>query len=268
MKRVMVFTVLIATGLAFLLFPQMHDWYAHVFGAPEDLQFVRSAVPQSDAELAFAAANEYNQKLAKLPYGTKDPADYAADDRYLAQLQLPNSNGAMAELVIPKINVDLPIYHGTGAYELEHGVGHLYGSSLPVGGESTHTALTAHAGIPGSELFTRLGELKVGDEFSIYATGQAILYRVTDVRTVLPDEIDSLAVVPGQDLATLITCTPIGINSHRLLVTGTRISDEIAGPVTPPSRWAFPTWAPILTIGTLAAFLVAKKFLFKPGGAR
>lgn len=246
---------------------------------------MRAVVPEYDAQIALAAADEYNLKIAKIPAGTKDPSNFVTDAEYLSQLTVAgrpiagiggvrggagasisaSDTGAMAELVIPKIKVDLPVYHGTGAYALEHGVGHLYGSSLPVGGDSTHTVLTAHAGIPGNELFTRLSELEIDDEFSIFAAGQAILYRVNDIRTVLPDEVESLAVVSHTDLATLVTCTPIGINSHRLLVTGTRISDEITGPVTPPSRWTFPLFIVIFLAGTGVAFISGRKLFAAKG---
>ena len=129
----------------------------------------------------------------------------------------------MATVKIPSIDVNLPIYHGTDTATLDKGVGHLFGTALPVGGESTHTVLTGHTGLGNATMFDQLTSVKMGDYFYIETAGRHLKYQVTDIRVVLPHETESLNKVEGKDLATLITCTPYGVNTHRLLVTGERV---------------------------------------------
>jgi sortase A len=129
----------------------------------------------------------------------------------------------MARIKIPSINVDLPIYHGTGEAVLEHGVGHLEGTALPVGGASTHSVLTGHRGLATAELFTHLDQVKVDDTFTIEVFGEVLSYRVVTTLVVEPSETQSLLPQRDEDLVTLVTCTPLGVNSHRILVTGERI---------------------------------------------
>ena len=129
----------------------------------------------------------------------------------------------MARIVIPSIHVSLPIYHGTDSRTLTEGVGHLFGTSLPIGGPSTHAVLTGHTGLSTATMFDNLNQLKKGDVFYVSSLGQTLKYEVNDITVVKPEETDSLRKVPGRDLVTLITCTPYGVNSHRLLVTGERV---------------------------------------------
>lgn len=129
----------------------------------------------------------------------------------------------MATIKIPSIDVNLPIYHGTDTATLDKGVGHLFGTALPVGGESTHTVLTGHTGLGNATMFDQLTSVKMGDYFYIETAGRHLKYQVTDIRVVLPHETETLNKVEGKDLATLITCTPYGVNTHRLLVTGERV---------------------------------------------
>lgn len=129
----------------------------------------------------------------------------------------------MARIVIPSIHVSLPIYHGTDSRTLTEGVGHLFGTSLPIGGPSTHSVLTGHTGLSTATMFDNLNQLKKGDVFYVSSLGQTLKYEVNDITVVKPEETDSLRKVPGRDLVTLITCTPYGVNSHRLLVTGERV---------------------------------------------
>lgn len=128
----------------------------------------------------------------------------------------------MGYIEIPAISVSLPIYHGTAAATLEKGIGHLEGSSLPVGGEGTHSVLTGHTGLNKAKLFTDLTELKKGDYFFLYVAGRDMAYQVEEIQVVRPEDISSLLVRPGEDLVTLVTCTPYGVNTHRLCVTGRR----------------------------------------------
>ncbi|MDD7384598.1 MAG: class C sortase [Actinomycetaceae bacterium] len=151
-----------------------------------------------------------------------DNADY---QYYLSQL---STYDVMARIVIPSINLDLPVYHGTSDESLQRGVGHLYGTDLPVGGESTHSVLSAHTGLRNATLFDNLVKVKVGDAIYIGVSGERLKYQVYATEVVLPDQTDSLRVQPGKDLLTLVTCTPYGINTHRLLVHAKRVPLDAA----------------------------------------
>lgn len=140
----------------------------------------------------------------------------------------PLGDGTMGYIEIPKIRQELVIYHGTGAYALENGVGHIEGTSLPIGGLGTHAALAGHRGLQRTRIFTDLDLLEEGDRFFLHILGDVLAYEVDDVRVVLPGELESLEICPGQDLVTLVTCTPYGVNTHRLLVRGRRVPYEEA----------------------------------------
>jgi LPXTG-site transpeptidase (sortase) family protein len=142
---------------------------------------------------------------------------------------LDGLDGVMGVMTIPSIGVNLPIYHTTGLDVLEHGVGHLPGSALPVGGPGTHAVLTAHSGVIGDRLFTDLPKVRLGDLFYLRVLGETLTYEVDDIQTVLPTDLAALGQVPGADYVTLVTCTPLGINSHRLLVRGTRVPTPVDG---------------------------------------
>jgi len=138
----------------------------------------------------------------------------------------PAGNGIMGYLEIPKISVELVIYHSLNDVQLQSGIGHMEGTALPVGGENTHCVLAGHSGLPSAKLLTNLDQLTLGDVFSLHVAGEELLYQVDDIAVVLPHEVEYLAVQSGRDLVTLVTCTPYGINSHRLLVRGTRLSED------------------------------------------
>ena len=141
---------------------------------------------------------------------------------YEEQLRV-GPTGVMARIVIPSIEVNLPIYHGTDESTLQHGIGHLYGSALPVGGEGNHSVLTGHTGLGTSTLFDHLDQMSVGQYFYIEVLGERLKYQVDQVNVVLPEDIDDLQPITGKDVATLVTCTPYGNNTHRILVRGTRV---------------------------------------------
>lgn len=149
-----------------------------------------------------------------------------SDDSYYTLLD-NTGTGIMGCISIPKIDVELPIYHGTNDNILSDGVGHLQASSLPVGGASTHAVLTGHRGLPSSKLFTRLDEMKINDFFYIDVCGEMLAYQVSEINIIEPDEVDKLDIEADKDIVSLITCTPYGINTHRLVVTGTRIPYEV-----------------------------------------
>ncbi|MDR2703470.1 MAG: class C sortase [Cellulomonadaceae bacterium] len=259
-RRALAFALLIACGLGFILYPQATAWYKE-----REVNKIAFSAAMAAADIKpnneiINSAEKYNAQLAVKPVGSINPDTYATDQKYQSQLQFGTQ--AMSEVYIPKIAAQVPIYHGTGAWELAHGAGHLYGSSLPVGGASTHTVVTAHAGVPGNELFTRLAELEIGDEFTIHTSNLRLTYRVNKIQTVLPDEVEPLAVVSDQDLATLVTCTPININTHRLLVTGERVALPVQR-IQPP-MWGIPRFLLIFVGGTLGALLLGLLVFRKP----
>lgn len=179
-------------------------------------------VDTSDLERIRELAVEYNQALVP---GYSQTALLAASENYDSQLD-PSGSGIMGYVEIPKISVNLPIYHGSDEETLERGTGHLLGSSLPVGGESTHSVITGHSGMASQKMFTDLEQLEPGDVFYLCVLDEVLAYQVREINTVLPYETSLLGISPGDDLCTLVTCTPTGVNTHRLLVTGSRIPYE------------------------------------------
>lgn len=169
-----------------------------------------------------AEAEGYNQRLM-MSGGGMDEKEAGSD--YESMLN-PDGSGVMGYLEIPKISVSLPILHGTGDEVLARGIGHLQGSSLPVGGKGTHAVLTGHRGLPSARLFTDLDQMEETDRFRILTLGEELDYEVSEIRTVLPENTRDLKILPEEDLVTLVTCTPYGVNTHRLLVTGKRIRED------------------------------------------
>ncbi|WP_352403578.1 class C sortase [Kandleria vitulina] len=168
-----------------------------------------------------------------------------------------SKNGVMGTIVIPKINVEIPIYHGTGEKELQTGVGHMEGTSLPVGGTSSHCVLSAHRGLPSAKLFTDLDKMKKGDLFFLHILDKTLAYKVEDIFTVKPDETDKLSLIKGKDYVTLLTCTPYGVNTHRLLVRGVRTAykqDEEKVSILKDYR----VW---ILIGTIVALIIVNVFM-------
>ena len=228
-----------------------------------------SAVAEAEAETLEAErqrAITYNQQLLDGRAVVTDPFDPDAerptDEDYDNVLNL-SGDGVMATINIPKIHVELPIYHTTDSDVLEHGVGHLEGTSVPIGGESTHCVLSGHTGLPTMKIFDNLDQLEVGDYFVISVLGEDHAYEVTSVEVVLPDETDSLVIEQGRDLCTLVTCTPYGINSHRLLLHAERCevpaewldkgeADFPSGYAEPPDKALLPS----VLLGLLLAALV------------
>lgn len=176
----------------------------------------------------MAEARAYNRKLSGQPEAVEPGSEEM--EEYLRLLDL--GDGVMGYLSIPAIDVDLNIYHTVEETALQAGAGHLPGSSLPVGGAGSHCVISGHTGLVTAELFTHLDRLRKGDSFSINVLEAELTYEVEDIRVVLPEETESLAIIPGRDLCTLVTCTPYGVNSHRLLVRGKRIKNTAEGKKT------------------------------------
>ena len=218
--------VLVLVGVAVLLYPVMatqHNNDEQQRLAKMYTATVNSAGPETIAK-ERASAETYNNNLESAPI--LDPwleSQRPDTPQYQAYLHEMDIDPVMARIVIPSIHVSLPIYHGTDSRTLTEGVGHLFGTSLPIGGPSTHAVLTGHTGLSTATMFDNLNQLKKGDVFYVSSLGQTLKYEVNDITVVKPEETDSLRKVPGRDLVTLITCTPYGVNTHRLLVTGERV---------------------------------------------
>ena len=217
---------LVLLGVAVLLYPVMatrHNNDEQQRLATMYTASVNAAGPEAIAA-ERASAETYNNNLESAPI--LDPwleSQRPDTPQYQAYLHEMDIDPVMARIVIPSIHVSLPVYHGTDSRTLAEGVGHLFGTSLPIGGPSTHAVLTGHTGLSTATMFDNLSQVKKGDAFYISSLGQTLKYEITDITVVKPDETDSLRKVPGRDLVTLITCTPYGVNSHRLLVTGERV---------------------------------------------
>ena len=173
--------------------------------------------------------NKYNQELYSGRIQLQDPFKEMFEEKETGkynELLNINKNGIMGTIVIPAINIKLPIYHGTSEKILEKGIGHLEGSSLPLGGENTHTVLTGHTGLSNAKLFTDLSEMKEGEFFFLNILGEQLVYQINQIRIVLPTDLEELYIKKGKDYCTLVTCTPYGVNTHRLLVRGERVENE------------------------------------------
>ena len=221
---------LIALGIT--LYPMISTWYNERHQAEVHIHYQEKVEQVDNTKLIEAKelAVAYNQTI--LP-GAQDEDSFSkeallsASENYGSLLNLAG-DGIMGYVEVPTIGVTLPIFHGTNNSTLERGVGHLLGSSLPVGGESTHSVLTAHSGMASQKMFSDLDRLKIGDIFFLDVLGEKLAYQVDQIKTVLPYDTTFLQTEIGNDLCTLVTCTPFGVNTHRLLVRGTRIEYEEA----------------------------------------
>ena len=222
--------VLFLTALGLTLYPLISNYVNQKYASEIQIAYQELIQQTDDSVLQEAKQRAIAYNLAITP-GTADAyseeALVSAAEDYDSQLDIAG-NGIMGYVEIPKIQVNLPIYHGTDAEVLDRGVGHLLGSSLPVGGENTHTILSGHSGMASQKMFTDLEQLSPGDIFYLNVLNETLAYQVTEINTVLPYETDLLGIVPGEDLCTLVTCTPYGVNTHRLLVRGYRIPYEEA----------------------------------------
>lgn len=222
--------VLFLMALGLTLYPLVSNYVNQKYASEIQTAYQELIQQTDDSVLQEAMQQAIAYNLAITP-GTADAyseeALVTAAEDYGNQLDIAG-NGIIGYVEIPKIQVNLPIYHGTDAEVLDRGVGHLLGSSLPVGGKNTHTILSGHSGMASQKMFTDLEQLTQGDVFYLNVLGETLAYQVTEINTVLPYETDLLGIVPGEDLCTLVTCTPYGINTHRLLVRGSRIPYEEA----------------------------------------
>lgn len=222
--------VLFLMALGLTLYPLVSNYVNQKYASEIQTAYQELIQQTDDSVLQEAMQQAIAYNLAITP-GTADAyseeALVTAAEDYGNQLDIAG-NGIIGYVEIPKIQVNLPIYHGTDAEVLDRGVGHLLGSSLPVGGKNTHTILSGHSGMASQKMFTDLEQLSPGDIFYLNVLNETLAYQVTEINTVLPYETDLLGIVPGEDLCTLVTCTPYGVNTHRLLVRGYRIPYEEA----------------------------------------
>lgn len=211
-------------GLCVLLYPTISDFWNEKRQSQAIINYddlIVDLTPEDYSDY-FSQADSYNKKIRNMSFPFLNHKDIA--DEYYSTLDV-NGDGMMGYITIEKIKVQLPVYHGTSDRVLNSAVGHVEGSSLPVGGESTHSILSAHRGLPSAKLFTNLDKLDIGDVFTIRILDRTVTYQVDQILIVLPQETDNLNIVPGEDYCTLVTCTPYGINTHRMLVRGTRIEN-------------------------------------------
>ncbi len=219
-----ILVLILLVGLSLILYPSVSDTYNSFHQSRAIVRYAETVanINAERYEAMWRSAEEYNARLARS--GIQWEPDEEQKQEYQSLLDVTGT-GIMAYVEIPSIDCRLPIYHGTEEAALQIAVGHLEGSSLPVGGESTHCLLSGHRGLPSAKLFTDLDQLREGDLFLLRTLDETLTYEVDQIRVVMPYELNELRIDPGLDLCTLITCTPYGVNSHRLLVRGHRIAN-------------------------------------------
>ena len=220
-----ILVLILFIGLSLLLYPTVADWWNsfHASRAIASYDSIVANLSDEDYTSLFEDAQEYNRKLAQLKY----PLMYYDEIEGYNDLLNITGNGVMGYVEIPRIDVRLPIYHGTSEGVLQIAAGHMEGTSLPTGGESTHCALSAHRGLPSARLFTDLDKLEVGDTFVLNVIDRVLTYEIDQILIVEPTNVEPLYVTEGEDYCTLVTCTPYGINSHRMLVRGSRTDNAV-----------------------------------------
>lgn len=220
------FVFLIALSITF--YPLISNYVNQKYASQIFTKYEEVIQNTDDAVLqeAAALASEYNEAL--IPVSAFNREGITEASRNYDSLLNIGGDGIMGYIEIPSIQVNLPIYHGTDSETLERGIGHLLGSSLPVGGSSTHAILSGHSGMAGQKMFTDILQMEVGEVFYIHVLGNTLAYEVEAINTVLPHDTSLLGISEGKDLCTLITCTPVTVNTHRFLVTGKRIPHEVA----------------------------------------
>ena len=247
------------TGLSLLLYPTVSDYW-NSFHQSRAIATYANEVAALDNDVydqLWEAAWDYNRRLAE----RENPLFQSEEDlaEYAALLNISGS-GVMGYIEIPEISVSLPLYHGVDEGVLQVAVGHIPGTSLPVGGEGTHSVLSGHRGLPSAKLFTHLDQIREGDLFLLRVLDETLTYEVDQILIVEPHEVEALAIEPGMDYCTLVTCTPYGINSHRLLVRGHRVENQASAAsirVTADAMQIEPVIvAPVVAVPMLLVLLV------------
>ena len=276
--------IIFLAGLSLLLYPFVaNQWNNYrqkqLISSYEQTVSEKDAAHEIDYDAELQKAEAYNEAL--LPSILPDSFAVAAasdkeDQSYMDALNIAGDE-MMGIVEIPKIDIKLPIYHTTDEDVLKQAAGHLEGSSLPIGGKSTHAVISAHRGLPSASLFTDLDQMKIGDHFLIHVLDNTLCYEVDQILVVEPEDTDALAVEEGEDLVTLLTCTPYGVNTQRLLVRGHRVdyvADEVAAEQTPLSGISLHTnyllWVivGILITGVFILILFIREKRFRKKAAR
>lgn len=266
-KLPIILIILIFTaGIILLLYPTISDILSRMTSTAVIAQYQSEVkgIEEAEMDAMIAAAEQYNKNLPEIltmdPFGTSSKEPYKEDQEYNRLLSL---DGIIGYVDVPKVDIYLPVYHGTSEDTLQKGVGHLYGSALPVGGEGSHSVVSAHRGLPAAKLFTDLDQIETGDIFYFHVLNRILAYQVDQVEVVDPTALEHLNPASGKDYMTLFTCTPYGVNSHRLLIRGVRIPYEITGAdgsaeaIAPPkTEAALPQWITFFFTGAAAVVLV------------
>lgn len=253
--------IIFSSAVGLLIYPAINDWRyeVHIAGLIDEYDLTVNGLMKEDIASLRAEAEKYNQALINDPFRWFTDEESYAEYKHILDA---TGTGIMGYVEIPDLDIKLPIYHGTEDTVLQTAIGHVEGSSFPIGGSGTHAVISGHSGLPTGKLFTDLEKLEIGDRFLIYTLGDILTYEVDHIATVLPDDAEYLEIDPDGDYVTLVTCTPQGINSHRLLVRGTRIStQETAG----DTYVKFPIWVivPIIAIIILFIILAYKNVVHK-----
>ena len=249
-----VLVIILLAGVGILLYPSVSDWWNSMHTTRAIAGYVTAVEDMSgqEKEAMLEAAKAYNERLANGVNFTLTEEEY---EEYESLLNI-GGTGIMGYVQISAIGVNLPIYHSVDESVLQIAIGHIPGSSLPVGGERTHAILSGHRGLPSAKLFSDLDQMVEGDTFTVNIMDQTTTYMVDQIRIVLPEETDELAIRDGRDYCTLVTCTPYGINTHRMLVRGRRI-DNIAGEVVVVAEAVrIPTYVVIPAVGVPLLFIL------------
>lgn len=245
-------------GLSLLLYPAVSNCWNSLHQRRSIVEYDAALQHMSETDYSayFEAAEDYNRRLQEL---NAPLTNFERVEGYEETLNI-GTGGIMGYITIEKIDVNLPICHGTSEGVLQAAVGHLEGSCLPIGGESTHSVLSAHRGFPSARLFTDLDKIEIGDEFTLTVLDQKLTYQVDQILVVQPQETEPLGVTEGEDYCTLITCTPYGINSHRMLVRGKRIENGAESAIihvtSDAAQVELSAAAPLLVVSLLAVVLI------------
>ena len=260
--------LMLFVGVCGLLYPSVSQYWNSKTQTRllENYREILDSLKPEDYSSFFEEAETYNASLRSL---SSPLTDYRQLKGYDSILNV-SGNGILGYVSIPKLGVEIPIYHGISAEVLNIACGHLEGTSLPIGGESTHSVLSAHRGLPHARLFTDLDKMEVGDTFQITVLNKTVTYQVDQIKVVRPSEIEDIKIIEGEDLCTLLTCTPYGINSHRLLVRGSRI--ENAAPVLYVTSNAFKidslVATPIVAAPILLILFIALMIKYRDKGSK
>ncbi len=251
-KTNIILVIIFLIGLSVMLYPSFSNYWNSMVQSKAVAGYNNAVqkMSQVDYDEMFHEAEEYNSALLNVDRPFENYESISGYDDILNV----SGTGIIGYVTIDRIKVELPIYHGTSEGVLQIGVGHLGGSSFPIGGIGTHSVLSAHRGLPSAKLFSNLDEMEVGDTFQITVLNRVLTYQVDQIRIVEPEDVDELLIDPNKDLCTLMTCTPYGINTHRLLVRGVRVDSDVNSYVPTDAYQVEPN---IVAVGSMLVILSA-----------